>query len=59
MKLLNIEEYFEQGESITIFTVLWKSKTEYIKLSKHEAKNIKNEKELIKYIDETSRQVLN
>lgn len=56
MKLLNIEEYYEQGEAITIFTVVWKSKTEYIKLSKHEAKNIKNEKELIKYIkDETSR----
>jgi hypothetical protein len=59
MKLLNIEEYFEQGELITIYTVLWKSHTKYIKLSKHEAKNINNENELIKYIDETSRQVLN
>ena len=56
MKLLNIEEYFEQGELITIYTVLWKTRTRYIKLSKHEAKNIKNEKELLKYIiDETSR----
>lgn len=55
MKLLNIEEYYEQGELITIYTVLWRSETRYIKLSKHEAKNIKNENELIKYIDETSR----
>jgi hypothetical protein len=56
MKVLNIEEYYEQGELITIFTVLHKAKTEYIKLPKHEAKNIKNEKELIKYIsNETSR----
>lgn len=55
MKLLNIEEYFEQGELITIYTVLWKTRTRYIKLSKHEAKNITNINQLIKYIDETSR----
>jgi hypothetical protein len=56
MKVINIEEYYEQGELITIFTVLHKEKTEYIRLQKHEAKNIKNEKELIKYIsNETGR----
>lgn len=56
MKILNIEEYYEQGEAITIFTVLFRNETRYIKLSKHESKNIKKENELIKYIkDETNR----